>query len=103
MGKFEVDLRRRVPAKKVTFPEGGEGEPGWMVRTENADGSIYGYAIACPGCGRWGSVRLAPGKEPVWAATGNPEEVETLTLNPSILVRCCGWHGYLRNGVFEPC
>lgn len=40
-----------------------------------------------------------------WQRTG--ADLETMSLTPSILRSIdkggCGWHGFLRNGVFEPC
>lgn len=58
------------------------------------------WVLCCPGCGEAGSPR--DGQK--WTATeGSFEDVTTLTLTPSIAKSCCGWHGYLRNGVFESC
>ncbi len=58
------------------------------------------WILCCPGCGQMGS----PNTGATWQATGGSfEDVTTLTLNPSIAKNCCGWHGYLRNGVFESC
>lgn len=63
---------------------------------------------ACPGCGRFGGIRVgftAKPSTPGWLLTGGDKtDPRTWTLSPSInCVGCCGWHGYLRNGVFESC
>ncbi len=43
----------------------------------------------------------ARGSAPTWIWDGN---VDAPTLNPSINCRGgCGWHGWLRRGVFEEC
>ncbi len=58
------------------------------------------WILCCPGCGEAGS----PREGQHWQATqGSFGDVTTLTLAPSIAKSCCGWHGYLRNGVFESC
>ena len=58
--------------------------------------------IACPGCGHVSGIRVGnpkPADTPSWAIAGDPNSP---TLSPSInCVGCCGWHGYLRNGVFD--
>ena len=64
--------------------------------------------FACPGCAQWGGVRCGhpkPAEKPSWdIVSGRPEEPDTLTLAPSIHCQgCCGWHGYLKDGVFESC
>ncbi|MCC7424806.1 MAG: hypothetical protein IT428_31430 [Planctomycetaceae bacterium] len=75
------------------------GPPGGMIRVQG-DKSGTGHIIACPGCGQFGSGREGAR----WTvAGGSLDDVTTLTLNPSIAKSCCGWHGYLRNGVFESC
>lgn len=79
------------------------GIPGDMVRTANQDGSLYGFLIACPGCGNYGGVAIGDKNNPArnWKVTGgSTDDVTGLSLSPSILIGCCGWHGYLRNGVF---
>lgn len=61
-------------------------------------------AMACPGCGRLAQMRVGnpkPADSPSWLMTGN---LPLITLQPSVnCVGCCGWHGYLRNGVYEAC
>lgn len=61
--------------------------------------------FACPGCGQVGGILVGhpkPQHSPSWdVAGGSLADPLTLTLNPSInCVGCCGWHGYLRGGVF---
>lgn len=80
------------------------GEPGDMIRTQKQDDRVYGFLIACPGCGQFGSLCVDPTQPICWKVDGgSTDDVTTLTLSPSILKHCCGWHGYLRNGVFESC
>ena len=59
-------------------------------------------AIACPGCGHVSAMHVGdpkPEKSPSWLMTG---PLERLTLAPSInCIGCCGWHGYLVEGVFR--
>ncbi len=58
------------------------------------------WTLCCPGCGELGSPRDGA----TWSVAGGRwDDVSTLSLSPSILKGCCGWHGYLRNGVFEKC
>ena len=55
---------------------------------------------SCPDCGQVGSPR--DGQH--WQIVGGSfADVTALTLSPSIAKNCCGWHGCLRNGVFEIC
>jgi hypothetical protein len=85
-----------------------ELEPGDVALFECADGTVEDLAIACPGCGRRSSLPLVAGYRSRWTVTGGDVRAPaSLTLSPSIWHRIedggCGWHGYLRNGVFEPC
>lgn len=76
------------------------GPPGGMTRIDGDDEGHAGHSIACPGCGIIGAA--CPGAK--WTTDwGVPNDVTTLTMNPSLAKSCCGWHGYLRNGVFESC
>lgn len=96
------------------------GQPGDMIRTfrHNAQNLTHGFLVACPGCGQFGSIAIFPMEGPHWnivsgltsvggvtldAGPGDINDVTTLSLSPSILKHCCGWHGYLRHGVFESC
>lgn len=55
----------------------------------------------CPcGCGAVAGINLKPVYPHGWDWDGNKE---LPTINPSIKISPCGWHGYLRAGVFESC
>lgn len=104
----EVDPKRTgVNATSIKFsqppmeaPEGRwYGPPGAMIPIQDDDHGL-GHLICCPGCGSLGS----PKDGAKWSVvSGSLQDVTTLTLQPSIARSCCGWHGYLRNGVFESC
>jgi len=52
----------------------------------------------CPGCGKSGVINVDGAFKPTWTLSGEPDAP---TLNPSVnRVGCCGWHGWLRNGVW---
>ena len=71
--------------------------PGTMILCHDIDGSSY-FIIACPSCGEMGAPRYGV----KWTAIeGSQNDVTTLTLSPSILKSCCGWHGYLVRGIFQ--
>lgn len=101
----EVDkMRSGVKAHKIDWTEppmeliDGKwyGPPGAMIPRTGATDGIE-HLICCPGCGQVGSARDGAKWQ---VAAGSLEDVTTLTLIPSIAKGCCGWHGYLRNGVF---
>lgn len=108
--KPELDIKRTVRAAQSSTDDDrlmpGESEytePG-LARRLNKDHLLF----SCPGCGRPGAIRAdhpKSGDPPSWDVTGGTlDDVTTLTLAPSIhCVGCCGWHGFLRNGVFESC
>jgi len=82
------------------------GVPGGMTPITNNRGVIEGFTIACPGCGVWGGISFVASEHFTnpWRVTGGSVlDVTTLSVMDSILKHCCGWHGYLRNGVFESC
>src|SRR5438270_5163857 len=60
--------------------------------------------LACPGCGHVSGMTVGspkPPHSPSWEVTG-PKDAPTLS--PSVhCTGCCGWHGYLTDGVFESC
>ncbi len=104
MVKPEVNMKRTgVPATKIQWTE----PPMFLVedRWYGPYGAILlreggSFVLCCPGCGQAGSGRNGA----AWAVTnGIWDDVSTLTLSPSIAKSCCGWHGYLKNGVFESC
>lgn len=102
----EIDKNRTVNASQfiwqdADFPEYGEpGQSGMLYNTV--------IMIACPGCGKFGSMSvdvIKPTQSPSWQIVkGVKEDVTSLSLIPSInCTGCCGWHGYLTDGVFKPC
>jgi hypothetical protein len=101
-----IDNKRTVAATLLNWKEAGypdTGEPGQSCRY--VDGH---FMFACPGCGRWGGIRVGaqkPPESPSWAITeGSVDDPTTLSLSPSInCVGCCGWHGYLTKGVYKSC
>lgn len=106
-----VDLGRRAQARLVSVDKWFELEPGECVLVTSRDGdAVTGLVHACAGCGSVVSLDFAGARanHPQWSVlSGDPSKPETVTLSPSILhdpaKGGCGWHGYLRNGVFEPC
>lgn len=108
-GALAVDPGRTVAATvlseypdDVTAPGAcyAPSGPGW-------DGPPM-LLFSCPGCQQFGGIRVGnpkPDRTPSWRIeSGTREDATTLTLTPSIHCQgCCGWHGYLTNGVFKPC
>ena len=77
--------------------------PGTAEWRKGTDGQIACLSFTCPcGCGSVGTLPIKPGySNPQWAWDGNQERP---TLSPSVLkLTPCGWHGYLRAGVWERC
>jgi len=104
----EVNKTRTVGATPVdeAWPDGGYLRPGSTF--VDRDGTYKDHLLfACPGCGRMGAIRTYSGeKKPgAWKIeAGSLDDPKSLTLSPSInCVGCCGWHGYLRNGVYVSC
>jgi hypothetical protein len=102
MNKPEVDTKRVCNAvpfdwKADDYPE--YGEPGQA-------GKLHERLLqfACPGCGRFGAIPCTPPpkqKESWMIKEGSLDDPTTLSLHPSIhCVGCCGWHGWLKDGVF---
>ncbi len=97
-----VDPKRTGVRAKLIADFEFDAEPGQCLR--NGDRLMF----ACPGCGQWGGVSAGtpkPAQGPSWQiVAGTLDDPATLTLAPSInCIGCCGWHGYLKNGVFESC
>ena len=99
--------RTGVKAILVTgdWPDTSLLEPPGTIRVLHDGDEI---ALACPGCGRVSAMRVGttkPAQSPSWQiTTGSLNDVASLTFLPSInCVGCCGWHGWLKNGVFESC
>ena len=95
--------RAGVRAVRVRFPDADglpqTGEPGEF--------ELWGtdhMFLACPGCGWVSGMRVGnpkPALSPSWHMTGPPDAP---SLTPSLnCTGCCGWHGYLTDGVFNPC
>lgn len=104
-----VDVNRTVKARPVSGAAfcDDNAQPG-DITTFEPDGAVEELAIACPGCGRRSLLPLVKGQHCRWTVTaGDVRNLASLTLSPSIFHRVedggCGWHGYLRSGVFEPC
>lgn len=107
MDKPTVDPKRTgvKATQQDEWPDDCNYQPGAFYRLKNSTGRLQ---FACPGCGQLGSIRAGnpkPAETPSWdIVSGTVDDVTTLTLSPSInCVGCCGWHGYLKNGVFESC
>lgn len=107
--KPQLDIRRTIKATETfeAWPEDEFASPGavYVDRDETYKDHLL---FACPGCGRMGGIRATSPKNvggQSWEIVGGTlVSPLTLTLSPSIhCVGCCGWHGYLRNGVFESC
>lgn len=101
-----IDAKRTVNA--TLFDWSGLDHPDYYE--PGASQHLYpGHlAFACPGCGRVGAILAGeqkPVPSPSWKIeSGILDDPTTLTLSPSInCVGCCGWHGYLRNGVYVSC
>ena len=86
-----------MKARLVTDIRADVAQPGDIEYRTYKDGTPGGYAYRCPGCGQECWLPLSGSH--AWTMTGT---VESPTLQPSILHRPCGWHGYLTNGEFAP-
>lgn len=97
---------KRMNVKAFTIPEYPEDhwiEPGSCYFMPNAPDT---FCFACPGCGAFGSIPVGIVKpKPGWKIVeGTVLDPTTLTLDPSInCIGCCGWHGYLKKGIFVSC
>lgn len=104
-----VDNKRtQLKATKVVFPLDDGWYPEYANPGEVEPRTIHNdFMLACPGCGRVSVMRVGtpkPQEKPSWEVQGDINDPTTMTLHPSInCVGCCGWHGYLRNGVFQSC
>lgn len=100
-----------VPLRIVRDITAPDTAPGDAEPLDAGDGNgVWGYAIACPGCGAVNARLLHAQADqlhaPRWTvAEGNPRTGEGLSLAPSIHHEAppgCGWHGWLVGGVFTP-
>ena len=100
-------MSQRIPAVVVADPFDG-GPPGcYRFEGEPEPGAKSGITLLCP-CGckaphylpfRGGPFSTGVGPEWTW-----DQNLEAPTLSPSVLMKTpCGWHGYLRAGVWESC
>ena len=106
----DIDPKRTVKAITVrVFEDDGGVVPG-MDMDAQPPGTCQRVhnnrmMFTCPGCGQWGGVQAFHGdKKPEgWQiVSGTLDDASTLSLSPSIhCISCCGWHGYLREGVFR--
>jgi hypothetical protein len=105
-----ADPKRTVRAVRNRIEGGLTGadvaQPGemWPRSTMRADAQVvrHGYALYCPGCGSEAWIPTDPATPEIsWAESGDLD-AGTLTLTPSLAMRCCNWHGWLRDGVFTP-
>lgn len=109
-----VDLQRRALLRVVEDIDGADVAPGSVMvlrRQGRDDAPPAGYGMRCPGCGQEAYLPLAPANpndSPTTARwnvdAGDVRTGAGVTLSPSVWHRSgCGWHGWLRNGVWEPC
>lgn len=90
-----------VKARKVEGPPASPGE----VEVRSVGGEVHGWAFGCPGCGKQSWVYFnAPGETWGWAVvSGDVRDPSGVSLMPSLLQRCCGWHGWFRAGTWTSC
>jgi len=75
-----------------------------LVCFRDIEGVTQGMAFTCPECGQEGWIPftiegVVSNHKWDWNASK-----EKPTLKPSLLsTGCCGWHGYLTDGVFNKC
>lgn len=96
----------RVSATLFTdFDKLESGPPGGIQFGVNMRGDVCSLIHKCPcGCGDVASLRIGvekPAESPSWKWNGNREKP---TLEPSVYAKAtCGYHGWLRDGVWETC
>lgn len=65
------------------------------------DSDFTRFKFICPcGCNSFNDLPIKPPHDNGWTWDGNKENP---TLSPSIINYNCGWHGYLKAGVWEKC
>ena len=109
-----VDSHRTIAAKPLDWDEwyiecpthGEPGSAGMFLKYHDSTGDHLMFA--CPGCGQFSPIRVGvdkPSDAPSWCVTtGRVDDVKSLSLVPSIHSKyCCGWHGYLTDGIFRSC
>lgn len=108
---MEIDAKRTINASQEEVFDAQGGAPNGIDQGPGTCQYIqedHKLMFTCPGCAKWGGIVIGspkPVTRPSWdIVSGTPEDVTKLTLSPSInCVGCCGWHGYLKNGVFVSC
>lgn len=108
MSNPAIDPKRTVKATKLDDYPDDVVAPGACFHPTGEGWGPNTFLFSCPGCQQFGGIQCAspkPEKSPSWdIVSGSLDDPTTLTLAPSIhCVGCCGWHGFLRNGVFESC
>lgn len=105
--------KRLVDLSPRWFRSGGEGVTETATGKPVPERNGVGLSFECPcGCSQRCAIHIDPpmdGKGPldrhgqnVWTRTG--DSFENLTLRPSIQrVGGCKWHGFITDGVAEPC
>lgn len=96
-----ADVTFKLSADGAFWTSGNPGDGRYATREEVPTDIIY----RCPGCGEIVFCTLKPDpRTPAWEMTGTREAP---TLSPSIIhdkaKGGCGWHGWLRDGVFREC
>lgn len=86
-------------APKVALDDVKQPGDYWMSHERST------LAMCCPGCGTVHAMQLRPLREgqrgPSWTCTIDGDGI---TLHPSVnCIGCCGWHGWLKQGVWRHC
>lgn len=89
-----------VEARHGDLFEEAEALPPGTIQFEAADAGLF-YNCPC-GCGRFGYLpfRGSQPERPSWEWDGSREKP---TLTPSVHDLVCGWHGWLRAGIWVSC
>ena len=103
-----TDPKRTVAATTLAEYPDAETLPGACYVPPAEGWSPESFCFACPGCAQFGHIRIGnpkPDRSPSWKIEkGHRQDPASLTLTPSIhCISCCGWHGYLTDGVFTSC
>jgi hypothetical protein len=107
VSKKEKELTATIVGSDEWFADEGE-----RSRSAEKRGTISfigekpsGIGYSCAGCGKESFLPIFRDgeKKPdpqAWRWNGSKDRP---TLRPSLLSRCCGWHGYLTDGTFSEC
>jgi hypothetical protein len=101
--------KESIPAKIVNTAEEMDtvGPGGIFLWRLSEPGKTMGHIMLnCPGCGDSSAMHvrvqgmMKPAEGQSWELSYTPG----ITLSPSInCTGCCGWHGWLKNGLFTHC